>query len=230
MLAVINRKFNLGWLRLPLYYFCLMNVSQMDAKNFFYKVSLVISFICIVLISIIYPFALGVDNEIEVFRPLKVYSVLAFYFFIYLGFHNSIGMRYLTPQNTFWILPYSKTWCIGCFLKCILKWKPTIFTILLFVAPEFFMPYSLKYKLIDIFVFLMLLFSFIALYAVLWHTRYDKKRIKDYSGLVMIPFVLLSVCNAIKFYFSLWYFFAGLIVSSLVVTIIFYIRRYKFCK
>lgn len=203
----------------------------MDVKEFFYKLSFVISLIYIVGISIISPiFDDSLANEIEIFRPLKVYSVLAFYFLTFLLFFNSIGMRYLTPQNTFWLLPYSKTWCIGYFLKCILKWKPTIFTILLFVVPEFFMPFPLRYKLIDIAMFLALLFSFIILYAVLWHTKYEKKRIKDYSGLVMIPFILMSICNAVRFYFSLWYFFTGLIVVCFVVTTIFYVRRYKFCK
>ena len=203
----------------------------MDAKEFFYRLILVFAFVVFAIFSIIWPFIWGVSvDSIEVFRPMKVYVFLGFYFILFLWFYNSVGMRYLTPQNTFWLLPYSKTWRIGYFLKCVIKWKPTIFTILLFVVPEFFMPYSLKDKLIDIFVFLMLLFSFIVLYAVLWHTIYDKKRIKDYNSLVMIPIVLVSVCNAVRYYFSLWYFFAGLIVACLVVATIFYLRRYKFCK
>ena len=203
----------------------------MDAKEFFYRLILVFAFVVFAIFSIIWPFIWGVSvDSIEVFRPMKVYVFLVFYFILFLWFYNSVGMRYLTPQNTFWLLPYSKTWRIGYFLKCVIKWKPTIFTILLFVVPEFFMPYSLKDKLIDIFVFLMLLFSFIVLYAVLWHTIYDKKRIKDYNSLVMIPIVLVSVCNAVRYYFSLWYFFAGLIVVCLVVATIFYLRRYKFCK
>ena len=209
-----------------------MNVFQMEVKEFFYRASLVISFICNVFFSIIWPFVIGLtDNGIEIFRPTKVYIVVGLYFINYLGFYNSIGMRYLTPQNTFWILPYSKTWAIGYLIKCILKWKITIFTILLFVVPELFLPISLKDKLIDIAMFLMLLFSFIVLYAVMWHTQYDKKRIKDYNLMMMIPTAfLLYISGAVSNYFSLWDFFAGLAVFCLFEATFLYIRRYKFCK
>ncbi len=202
----------------------------MDAKEFFFRAALVLAFIVFVVYSIVL-FIVDVSlDEMEVMRTMKVYLFIGFYFLMFYPYCNSVGTRYLTPQNTFWILPYSKTWCIGYFIKCAIKWKPTIFTILLFVAPELFLPFTLKDKLIDIFVYLVLFFSFIVFFASLWHTVYDKKRIKDFNGLLMIPAMLPVLCTGIKFIVSLWYFFAGLVAFCLVGATFLYIRRYQFCK
>ena len=207
-----------------------MNVSQMDAKEFIFRAALVFAYIFLVGYTVVSILVDISPNEMEVYRTMKVYLFIGLYFLMFYSYCNTVGTRYLTPQNTFWILPYSKTWCIGYFIKCVIKWKPTIFTILLFVVPELFLPFTLKDKLIDIFVYLVLFFSFIVFFASLWHTVYDKKRIKDFNGLLMLPVVLPCLCSGIKLIISLWYFFAGLVAFCLIGATFLYVRRYKFCK
>lgn len=204
--------------------------SVTNFKPILFYITTIINTIFLIVISIIIPYSgeLNNANYVPIFQKYKICFFVGVWSIVYLLSLYNEGTRYFIPQNTFWILPKSKIQSILFTVKRIHTWRISIIYHILFIAPISFYSIPLSDNFPYIFIYLGTFTIYSIAVATMWHTKYNFRTLKDYFSLCQYPFTIFICANGLQHFTDLKYFIATEIAISIIITLFFYLRQYKY--